>query len=691
VNFLGQSYNLLHFQPKAMSFVENQKEQRVEEQIINIYDMCDIDIIINLKRDKIIRMPLGKNDKIDSILNFIDNNNVLDVSKYGNIKICELYKESKKYILIRIREKQNNDINNYENWPHIYNGDVLISKAVYLNEILVLMIEIPVKDQIPKIMLKSLRNKENNKIYEDVKEEDIEEALNECHGKDDDDDDDDDVNNKSGSSSPNESQFSLIENEEIKENNEDEKINQNVYRQEGTINGKKFLTRFSFGIYTKPYHEEEKKLDDYESKHHDISQKDIKQVQKEIEQLQIKDFQWHRLIENANKLVKKSDLSLNEIIIIKLYTDYGQIAGVVRKTFREEKIPLKHYRFCLRLVIRRYSKRVTGVKYYHGLDIREYMGHSSRIYYGPTSLTKSKKIADEFAQQGEILIFENICGINVTDISEYPEENETICDSLSIVVSMRSNNFTQVVPNTARTLFAVTKSYIQSVIRLDDSNIVELIGINKNIKDLFGQVLSNTYKIKDDDKKEAEIIKTISNKTILTIKNQLKMEINDFQFIIDQIKNDECKISKLNLINCDLNIDHISYLCNMLDQHESFATRLKVLSLEKNSSVNDECIVKLLDIIRTKCCNFNALNLNQTGITTEICPDFYQFYALSPNHPLTIISLRDTHIKRKGVKRLERIFTELCGPNNSIHIDLSKAHSGQYFIGGWSSENMAAD
>jgi len=126
------------------------------------------------------------------------------------------------------------------------------------------------------------------------------------------------------------------------------------------------------------------------------------------------------------------------------------------------------------------------------------------------------------------------------------------------------------------------------------------------------------------------------------------------------------------------------YLCDILNANKSrLAKRLKTLSLEENKEITDISITKLLEVIREKCSNFVGLNLNGTNISDKICYEFYQFYAKAPNHSLSVISLTGTAISETGINRLKMI-SQLCGPNNPLHIDLTtKNHT---VLGKWSSE-----
>ena len=132
------------------------------------------------------------------------------------------------------------------------------------------------------------------------------------------------------------------------------------------------------------------------------------------------------------------------------------------------------------------------------------------------------------------------------------------------------------------------------------------------------------------------------------------------------LKNEHCKLERLDLRDCSLTDDCLPELCNTLQDERC---KLKYLSLPHNK-ITDEGLHMLCELALTKeNCNLVELNLEDCSLTDECIPDLQR--ALHDEHcRLDKLNLRKNKFTEDGIKSICEIATDEYCKGKGLNIDI---------------------
>eukprot|EP01083_Nonionella_stella_P126021 381228_1 len=161
---------------------------------------------------------------------------------------------------------------------------------------------------------------------------------------------------------------------------------------------------------------------------------------------------WNGLLKKCVTIVKSRDgrrsrMNMKEIVSLKLYTDYDLLQREFRKCFRGDDLKAREQRQrefyfwnnLLQMVCKK-STDAIAVMLYHGVSDKSLSAACfSGTYYGPVSTTIDLKVARGFAgEKGQILeLYPSFGakGLNVSWLSNFPDENEVLYMNVSFQIS----------------------------------------------------------------------------------------------------------------------------------------------------------------------------------------------------------------------------------------------------------------
>ena len=132
------------------------------------------------------------------------------------------------------------------------------------------------------------------------------------------------------------------------------------------------------------------------------------------------------------------------------------------------------------------------------------------------------------------------------------------------------------------------------------------------------------------------------------------------------LKNEHCKLERLDLRDCSLTDDCLPELCNTLQNERC---KLKYLSLQHNK-ITDEGLHMLCELALTKeNCNLVELNLEDCSLTDECIPDLQR--TLHDEHcRLDKLNLRKNKFTEEGIKSICKIATDEYCKAKGRNIDI---------------------
>eukprot|EP01084_Bolivina_argentea_P000060 112_1 len=144
---------------------------------------------------------------------------------------------------------------------------------------------------------------------------------------------------------------------------------------------------------------------------------------------------------------RRTSFSMRQIVALKLYTDFDQLQREFRMCFREknenDRIKRQKQFFFWNNLLENACKKshdTVAKKLYHGInDGKLYASCFSGTYYGPVSTTTDLTVAKGFAgDHGQILeLYPSFGakGLNVSWLSNFPDENEVLYMNVSFQIS----------------------------------------------------------------------------------------------------------------------------------------------------------------------------------------------------------------------------------------------------------------